>query len=389
MPAAQKRRVLVADDEPSLRTLMDRVLSASGYEVRLAADGEEARAALASEQFDIVLSDISMPGLGGLELLQVVRDRDLDVPVILITGSPSVETAMQAVQYGALRYLVKPVATQMLLDTLAYAAHVHELARLKREAMAALGKEQKAATDLAGLAAALTRALATLSMHFQPIVSVERRTSHAFEALVRPNEPSLPSPPALLEAAEKLGRVHEVGRVIRERIAAAVTRLPDDVLVFVNLHPHELTDDSLYSALAPLSVHARRAVLEVTERASLHEVPDLRERLAALRGLGYRFALDDLGAGYAGLTSFVQMTPEFVKIDMGLVRDVHQQPNKERVIRSIGALCREMRIAVIAEGVETREERQALTRLGVDLLQGYLFARPQPDFAPVSPATFD
>jgi EAL domain-containing protein (putative c-di-GMP-specific phosphodiesterase class I) len=266
---------------------------------------------------------------------------------------------------------------------------VHELARLKREALSALGKQQEAAIDLAGLEASMNRALSTLTMHFQPIVSVGKKAIYAYEALARPTDPSLPNPPALLDAAERLGRVHDVGRTIRERIAAGLGELQDGVLAFVNLHPKDLTDDSLYSGVAPLSRYAKRIVLEITERASLHDVAELKERLAALRALGYRFALDDLGAGYAGLTSFVQMAPEVVKIDMELVRDVHQNQSKERVIRSIAELCREMKIQVVAEGVETKQERTALTKIGIDLLQGYFFAKPQKGFAAVAAGTFE
>jgi EAL domain-containing protein (putative c-di-GMP-specific phosphodiesterase class I) len=384
-----KRRVLVADDDSSLRAVLERLLVVSGYEVVTAVDGQQARTILSDQQFDVIVSDISMPGLGGIELLQAVRERDLDVPVILVTGSPSVETAMRAIQYGAMRYLLKPVEPQVLLDTVAYAAQVSELGKLKREAMTALGKQQQAATDLAGLDAALNRALTTLAMHFQPIVHCGTRTLYAYEALARPSEPALPNPLALLDAAERLERVHEVGRNIRERVAAAAAELTSDALVFVNLHPKDLIDDSLYSAVAPLSRIARRVVLEITERASLHAVAELRERLGALRALGYRFALDDLGAGYAGLTSFVQMAPEVVKLDMELVRDVHKNSSKERVIRSIGQLCREMKILVVGEGVENKEERQALTALGIELLQGYFFARPQKGFVTVPPAAFE
>jgi EAL domain-containing protein (putative c-di-GMP-specific phosphodiesterase class I) len=389
MALPHKRRVLVADDDASVRALLERLLTVSGYEVVVAVDGHQARQIVGQHSFDVIVSDIQMPGLGGLELLQAVRERDLDVPVILVTGSPSVETAVRAIQYGALRYLMKPVEPQVLLDTLAYAAQVHELARLKRDALSALGRQQQAATDLAGLEAALNRAIASLTMHFQPIVSCSRKAIYAYEALARPVEPSLPNPPALLDAAERLGRVHEVGRAIRERVAGGLGELESGQLVFVNLHPNDLTDDSLYSGVAPLSRFAKRVVLEITERASLHGVAELHERLKALRSLGYRFALDDLGAGYAGLTSFVQIAPEVVKIDMELVRGVHQNQSKERVIRSIGELCREMKIEVVAEGVEVRDERVALSGLGIDLLQGYLFAKPQKGFTKVPPGSFE
>jgi EAL domain-containing protein (putative c-di-GMP-specific phosphodiesterase class I) len=101
--------------------------------------------------------------------------------------------------------------------------------------------------------------------------------------------------------------------------------------------------------------------------------------LQKLRALGFQVAIDDLGEGYAGLTSLARVQPEFVKLDMSLVRGVDQLAANRRIVRSTLRLCRELHANVIAEGVETNAERDALVGLGCDLLQGYLFARPQPE----------
>jgi EAL domain-containing protein (putative c-di-GMP-specific phosphodiesterase class I) len=98
-------------------------------------------------------------------------------------------------------------------------------------------------------------------------------------------------------------------------------------------------------------------------------------------------AVDDLGAGYAGLTSFAMLSPEVVKIDMSLVRGIDQNPVTQRIIRSVVTLCRDMRVNLVAEGVETAAERDTLLALGCDLLQGYFFGRPAPTFLPVSEAS--
>ena len=123
---------------------------------------------------------------------------------------------------------------------------------------------------------------------------------------------------------------------------------------------------------------ASRVVLEVTEREALDGIPDLRERVRSLRSLGYRLAVDDLGAGYAGLSSFAVLEPDIVKIDMSLVRAVDREPLKSRLIDSIVTLCRDLGPLVVAEGIETSAERSVLVELGCDLLQGYLIGRPRP-----------
>jgi len=96
--------------------------------------------------------------------------------------------------------------------------------------------------------------------------------------------------------------------------------------------------------------------------------------------MGYRIAVDDLGAGYAGLTSFAQLEPHIVKLDMSLVRNVHEAPTKRKLIQSIVALCRDLGIEPVGEGVETAAERDVLEQLGCTLLQGYLFGKPEREF---------
>ena len=143
--------------------------------------------------------------------------------------------------------------------------------------------------------------------------------------------------------------------------------------------------DQLYDPEAPLSRHARRVVLEVTERAGLDAIPELANRLSRLRGLGYRVAIDDLGEGYAGLTSLARVAPEFVKLDMSLVRGIDASTAQQKIIASTVQLSRALGSDIIAEGVETAAERDALVAIGLDLLQGYLIARPAPELLP--PAT--
>jgi EAL domain-containing protein (putative c-di-GMP-specific phosphodiesterase class I) len=155
---------------------------------------------------------------------------------------------------------------------------------------------------------------------------------------------------------------------------------PEAGILFVNLHTTDLLDAELLSRAAPLSQIASRVVLEITERASLEKVKDVRARVAALREMGFRIAVDDLGAGYAGLTSFALLEPEIVKFDMTLVRDVHRSATKQKLIRSMAELCHDMGMLVVGEGVETAAERDMLVALGCDLLQGYLFAKPGKPF---------
>jgi EAL domain-containing protein (putative c-di-GMP-specific phosphodiesterase class I) len=374
---------LVADDDDDARGLLAKGLRAMGYKVLAAANGREAVDLLAKEPVDAVVTDISMPEMSGIQLLRAIRSRDADVPVVLVTGSPDIESAMQAVKLGAFLYLTKPVDLEELERVMARAVRLGRIARLKQEALTLVGSGLGGA-DLLGLEASFDRALETLWIAYQPIVRARDGTLYGYEALVRSRELSLPHPGALLDAAERLDRVIELGRAIRTAAATAMRDAQPDALLFLNLHSRDLLDATLYAADTPLAAIAQRVVLEITERAALDDVKDARERVTKLRARGFRVALDDLGAGYAGLTSFVALEPELVKLDMALVRGIHENSMKQALVRAVTLLCRELGLEVVAEGVETAEERDTVILCGCNLLQGFLFARPGPAFPTVS-----
>jgi EAL domain-containing protein (putative c-di-GMP-specific phosphodiesterase class I) len=154
----------------------------------------------------------------------------------------------------------------------------------------------------------------------------------------------------------------------------------------VNVHPRSLLDGHLYSADSGLFKLRHRVIFEITERDKLHEVQGAAEGLARLRDMGYRIAVDDLGAGYAGLNSFALIRPDVVKFDMELIRDIQSSSMKSNLIGLITRLCKEMGILTVAEGIETGEEYRAVRELGCDLLQGFFIARPAGDFVKLDPA---
>ena len=374
-----KGRVLIVDDEVQLREAYAEMLKDEGYEVETAGSSEQAIDVLdllRRSELDVVLSDIQMPGMNGVQLLRAVRERDLDLPVILMTGSPTVDTAARAVEYGALRYLLKPIKMDVLLAAVGDAVRLRRLARVKREMADELGDGTRLVGDRAGLEASLERALRSLWMAYQPIVWAAGDL-YGYEALVRSAEASLPRPDALFNAAERLGRLQQLGRATRfavaKSLAPVVTR---GLAVFVNVHPSELTDETLYAPDGELSPVARSVVLEITERALLDDIPEVRSRIRNLKDMGFRIAIDDLGAGYAGLTSFTVLEPHIVKLDMALIRGVDRDPMKRRLIGSMTRVCKESGILVVAEGVETKAEHDAVVELGCDLVQGYLIGRP-------------
>jgi len=374
-PVASRGLVLIVDDEAAIRFGVSEALRYAGYEVEAVGNGEEALQRIAARRFEAVLSDISMPGVDGVELLRRVRRLDFDLPVILLTGDPRLETAIQAVDAGALRYLQKPVSLAEIESALQTAVRLCRLARWKRDSLAYLG-EHRLMADPHALEWALDEALKSLFLAAQPIVRAADGSLFGRELLLRSTTPRLPDPPAVLEAAERLGRVRDVGRIVR-RLAAGVA-IPAGTCLFINVHSLDLEDEELHSRQGPLTRSAKDVVLEVTERGRIDSVSDLTRRVARLRSLGYRIAVDDFGAGYAALNSFASLRPDIAKLDMALVRSVDRDPSRRRLVTSVTSMCRDLGILVVAEGIETDAEKTTLIELGCDLLQGFLIGPPLP-----------
>jgi DNA-binding response OmpR family regulator len=218
-------RVLVVDDDPAMRRACARMLGAEGWTVIAAENGRIATEAVAAskDELDCVVSDVNMPELDGFGLIAALREHDDDLPVLLMTGDPSLDGAVRAIEQGAVSYLAKPFDQEQLVAAVARAARRHGMARIRRRA-------ESFARALGGdgdeLARRFQRALDQLWMAFQPIVDVRSGRAYAYEALVRTDEDSMRRPDVLIATAERLGRVHELGRAVRAAIAAAAPAAP-------------------------------------------------------------------------------------------------------------------------------------------------------------------
>lgn len=359
-------RVLVVDDDELFLRVCSVLLKRAGLTIETCLSPTDALRLIQTQRYDTIVSDFCMPDLSGLALLQAARKFDPTVPFVLMTGAPSIESAISAIDFGVHKYLPKPFDVDVFTATVTEAV-----------------KRRVGSEDLASLNRRLDRALEGLWMAYQPIVELSKQRPLAYEALLRTSAPEVKGPGDVLALAEKTGRLFDLGRAIRAAVASELPTLDGRVDAFVNLHPADLEDPELYQPGSPLTAFARRVVLEITERASVAHDEDLTTHIDALRALGYRVAVDDLGAGYAGLTTLARILPEFVKLDGALVRDIDSSGVNQMIVSAVLALSARMGLRVIAEAIETPQELAMLRELGVDLMQGYLFARPARPFVQV------
>jgi EAL domain-containing protein (putative c-di-GMP-specific phosphodiesterase class I) len=317
--------VVLVDDEPMVLRSLAHMLNRIPYVVAPCKTCHEAIHQITQGHVRVVVSDVTMPEMSDIELLRTIREHDPDLPVILITGRPELETATEAVEYGAFRYLIKPVEGARLVEAVQQAASIHQLAQTKRASIALFGAD--ADEERAASGANFEHALSQVWVAYQPIVRASDRTVFGYEALLRSHDPCVESPGHLLQEAEHHGALHRLGRAVRKRAAFSMSNAPHSYALFVNVHPQELLDPELYDVQASLMPFAGRVIFEITERSAITDVDGAKKHVARLRNRGFRIAIDDLGVGYAGLSSFAVLEPEFVKLDMtplGLVSARHQ-----------------------------------------------------------------
>ena len=207
---------------------------------------------------------------------------------------------------------------------------------------------------------------------YQPVVDLETRQIFAYEALVRSKSPDFDSPPALFSAAVAHSCTGELGRMIRE---LSVANCPDHTL-FLNIHPAELNEKYLVQPSDPIFQHDKDVFLEITEGVPLSHFMLCQSILHEVRGRGVYLVVDDLGAGYSNLKYIADLHPRVVKLDRELIAGLTIHSRHFKLVKAIVVLCVELDAMVVAEGIETFEELEAVIASGAHFGQGYLLARP-------------
>lgn len=222
-----------------------------------------------------------------------------------------------------------------------------------------------------------------LTVHFQPIVSADGGEIFAYECLLRGigGDGSLVGPGPMFDAARAAGLLFNLDRAARMKAITEAAGHGIRQKIFVNFNPTSIYDPayclrSTMKTVERSGVSPDRIVFEITESDEVRDDRQLLKILAFYREHGFRVALDDLGAGYGSLKLLARLHPDFVKLDMGLVRDVDRDPYAARIAAKLLELANDLGVEVIAEGVETAEQRRWLTEHGAHHMQGYHFARP-------------
>src|SRR5687768_18050805 len=233
-------------------------------------------------------------------------------------------------------------------------------------------EERERARKVSDLKATLRARSVYIDYH--PILTTDTGEIFGYEALARGVMRSLRSPEVMFEVAAEADLIWELSRLCRSRaIEGMRTRLRNDELLFLNVDPHDFADPD-FNVIESSEPH--RVVIEITERTAIKDYPKFREHLKRFREVGYRFAVDDAGSGYAGLGSIANLEPDFIKLDMSLINCIDSNFIKQNLVETMVRFANDQGAKVIAEGVERAEEYATVKSLGVHLVQGFYLHRP-------------
>ncbi|HEY3423492.1 MAG TPA: GGDEF domain-containing protein [Negativicutes bacterium] len=229
---------------------------------------------------------------------------------------------------------------------------------------------------------------------FQPIVALSTGSIIGYEALSRGPQGNLESPDALFRAAEKFNKVWELEFLCRDKALEAARKLPADTMLFINVDPKIINDVRFQRGMTreildKYQMDASNIIFEITEKTAVDDYKNFRKVLDHYTSQGYKIAIDDTGSGYSGLKLMAETRPQFIKIDMDLVRDIDKDALKQALMKAFQEFSVVTNMKIIAEGIETIDELNTLISIGIPYGQGYFLQRPASEFLEIAASVIE
>jgi EAL domain-containing protein (putative c-di-GMP-specific phosphodiesterase class I)/DNA-binding NarL/FixJ family response regulator len=385
-PATRTRpyTVILADDNPEFLEALSLVIQREpDFDlVGRARDTSAAIRAAALYKPDLALIDWQMPGAGGAIAAAEIARSSPTTRIVALSAFCEREVVLQMLRAGASSFVVKSVTAHDLVETLRAtaaggAALSPEVAPGVIEELVvqmARSDDDDARNDEKH---ARVRSLIeedAFDIAYQPIVALAEDRVVGVEALSRFDTNPRRSPDVWFGDAVAAGLGTELDMAAAQKALRILPDLPRGVDLFLNVRPESIFSDRFAELMS--DVNAESVVLELTEHAPVHDYDGLTACVDALRDSGFRVAVDDVGAGYASLRHILNLRPDVLKIDISLCRFIETDRARQMLAGALMSLGREIGATVVAEGIETGAELQAVRDLGVDGAQGFHLGRP-------------
>ncbi|WP_395607489.1 EAL domain-containing protein [Pseudomonas sp. B22129] len=401
--ASQPAMLLIVDDEPQVRKLLETLLQHEGYQTLCASSGEEALQLVAQQPPDLILLDIMMPGMDGYEVASRLKNDEntANIPIIMLSALSEPGARVNGLETGAEEFISKPVERVELWlrvrNLLRLKARGDQLKKhslmleqqLQRQtgAVAGMNVHDLARQDLE-TALRLAVQQGDFTVHYQPKIELANGQICALEALLRWERPGYGavSPAVFVPVLESLGLIVEVGRWVIDTVCQQIAEWQRGAIgaveVSVNVSGHQLIEGDLISdisrILAQTGVDPHWLEVELTESSLMENTQHTIASLQRLHAMGVKISIDDFGTGYSSLAYLRRFPIDTLKIDIAFIREVTSNPQDAAITRTIIELAHSLKLRAVAEGVETQAQLAFLKDAGCDQIQGYLFSRPLP-----------
>jgi EAL domain-containing protein (putative c-di-GMP-specific phosphodiesterase class I)/CheY-like chemotaxis protein len=377
-------RVMLADDEEQVLDVMTDLMTSDPAidVVGRARDTRQAIDLARAAAPDVALVDVRMPGGGGAVAARGIRRGSPPTKVVAVSADAHPDAVLAMLDAGATGYVGKEEPVEQILRAVHRAADgkvslaVSSLASMTEQLVERGAERAARERRVAGDRVAQVIEGPALEIVFQPIVELFRGRVAGLEALARfRSTPRHRSPEAWFAEAASVGLLVELELAAIEVAMIEIDRIPDGTFLSVNLSPDTLCSEDLPPLLGD---RADRVVLEMTEGSPLRDHDEVLKHLRPLRERGARLAIDDVGAGYAGLARVVLLSPDLIKLDRTVVAGVATDPFRRSLIQRLVSFSDDVGIGVIAEGIETQADLEELRMLSVPFGQGFHLGRPGP-----------
>jgi EAL domain-containing protein (putative c-di-GMP-specific phosphodiesterase class I)/AmiR/NasT family two-component response regulator len=368
--------VLVVDDNAENLAFVGQVLRRAGMRhLTMLQDPHRVEGLLGDVSPDLVLLDLHMPGMDGHEVLQQIVQFAAGsyLPVLVLTADGSSRARNQALSRGARDFLTKPLdITELTLRV----ANLLETRMLYQQLLVDAEEGRATAAVKASSRASVQAVIDQRAVRaaLQPVVDLHSMGVVGFEALARFDEPHPRGPAGWFAEAAAADLGVELEGVAADAAMATLDQLGDGQFLAVNLSPASVLRLPAHPLAQPEVFP--RLVVELTEHVPVQDYGAVHRALAEMRSAGARLAADDLGSGYAGFRHLVALEPDIIKLDISLVRGIHESRSQRALASALQAFAADVGATVIAEGIEDAEEMNVLVDLGVAWGQGFLLGRP-------------
>ncbi len=365
-----KRHVLLIEDNKEFAKITKLLLESHPFKVDVAQTGAEG---LKKSQLkpDIILLDRTLPDIEGLQVCRKLRESKStsSIPIVILSARNKPSDRVEGLYFGADDYIAKPFENEELV------ARIEAI--LRRIDFYAHANEQRE-EFISQINQIINEDLITA--YYQTIYDAKSYEPFGVEAFSRPPaDHPLANPEFLFKAALMVGKYFDLEMIGWRKAIGHWKTVKNIKKLFLNCSPYLVENDRFDSTtLEKMGVASHDIILEVTERSAIQDYRLFFDRLKSSRKLGLQIAVDDVGSGFASLDTVVHLRPDFVKIDMVLIHDIHKDSLKRNIVESIINFCKKSSVLTVAEGIEKKEELLVVKDLGADFLQGYLLSRPKP-----------